>query len=115
MKAGTKDSGINCILMSSEVKEIDVLSGYEQEGLIELNLSTGQAFSYFRQLYNDWDVIIEKSVQQEIHEERDGNTNVATIRSANWQHSVMITSNSISFFIEIYGKIYINKCIGRDY
>jgi hypothetical protein len=81
MKAGTKDGGINCILMSSEVKEIDVLSGDEQEGLIELNLSTEQAFSYLRKLYSDWDVFIEKSVQQEIQEERDGNE---IIFRSNW-------------------------------
>jgi SAM-dependent methyltransferase len=81
MKAGTKDGGINCVLMSSEVKEINVLSGDEQEGLIELNLSTEQVFSYLRELYSNWDVFIEKCVQQEIQEERDGN---AIIFRSNW-------------------------------
>jgi hypothetical protein len=81
MKAGTTESGINCILLSTEVKEIDVLSGEEQEGLIELNLSTEKAFTYLRKVYTDWDVSIEKSVQQEIQEEKESR---AIIFRSNW-------------------------------
>ncbi|GGD62045.1 class I SAM-dependent methyltransferase [Paenibacillus nasutitermitis] len=81
MKAGTTDKGINCILMSTEVKEIDVLSGEEQVGLIELNLSTEKAFAYLRDVYTGWQVLIEKSVQQEIQEEKDGR---AIIFRSNW-------------------------------
>lgn len=72
MKAGTTVGGINCILMSTEVKEIDVLTGEEQEGLIELNLSTEKAFTYLREVYADWNISIEKNVQQEIKEEKNG-------------------------------------------
>ncbi|MDU0204820.1 class I SAM-dependent methyltransferase [Paenibacillus sp. PFR10] len=72
MKAGTTVGGINCILMSTEVKEIDVLTGEEQVGLIELNLSTEKAFTYLREVYTDWNISIEKSVQQEIKEEKNG-------------------------------------------
>jgi ubiquinone/menaquinone biosynthesis C-methylase UbiE len=81
MKAGTTNSGINCILMSTEVKEIDVLSRAEQEGLIELNLTTEKAFFYLREAYSAWDVSMEKCVQQEIQEEKDGR---AIIFRSNW-------------------------------
>lgn len=81
MKAGTTVGGINCILMSTEVKEIDVITGEEQEGLIELNLSTKKAFSYLRAVYADWNISIEKSVQQEIEEEKNGR---AIIFRSNW-------------------------------
>lgn len=81
MKVGTTVGGTNCILMSTEVKEIDVLTGEEQVGLIELNLSTEKAFTYLREVYTDWNISIEKSVQQEIKEEKNGK---AIIFRSNW-------------------------------
>ncbi|MBA2937308.1 class I SAM-dependent methyltransferase [Paenibacillus sp. CGMCC 1.16610] len=81
MKAGTTVGGINCILMSTEVKEIDLLTGEEREGLIELNLSTEKVFAYLREVYVDWNITIEKSVQQEIKEEIDGRE---IIFKSNW-------------------------------
>ncbi|BFT72511.1 class I SAM-dependent methyltransferase [Paenibacillus sp. P36] len=72
MKAGTTVGGINCILMSTEVKEIDLLTGEEREGMIELNLSTEKVFAYLREVYDDWNITIEKSVPQEIKEQIDG-------------------------------------------
>jgi SAM-dependent methyltransferase len=81
MKAGTIDCGINCILMSTDVREIDVLTGEEQEGLIELNLTTDKAFAYLEKVYTDWNISMRKSVQQEIKEEKDGRN---IIFRSNW-------------------------------
>lgn len=46
MQEGTKENGIHCILLSTEVKEIEANTGEEREGLIELNLSTERTFRY---------------------------------------------------------------------
>lgn len=72
MQAGTMDRGIHCILMSTEVKEIDLETGVEEEGLIELNLSADQAFSIFYELYPEWEILMNRQIQQDIQEVKDG-------------------------------------------
>lgn len=72
MQAGTVDGGIHCILMSTEVKEIDLENGLEEEGLIELNLSADQAFSIFGDLYSDWEILTKRQMQQDIQEVKEG-------------------------------------------
>lgn len=72
MQAGTVDQGIHCIMMSTEVKEIDRETGFEEKGLIELNLSTDRAFSILDELYSEWEVLTRRQVQQDIQEVKDG-------------------------------------------
>ncbi|MFG1731269.1 class I SAM-dependent methyltransferase [Paenibacillus sp. 843] len=72
MQAGTVEQGIHCILMSTEVKEIDQETGLEEEGLIELNLSADRAFSILDELYSEWEILTRRQVQQNIQEVKDG-------------------------------------------
>ncbi|WP_339218461.1 class I SAM-dependent methyltransferase [Paenibacillus sp. FSL W7-1332] len=72
MKAGTVHQGIHCIMMSTEVKEIDQETGLEEEGLIELNLSADRAFSMLDDLYSEWEILTRRQVQQDIQEVKDG-------------------------------------------
>lgn len=72
MQAGTKNNGIHCILMSTDVKEIEILSGIEHKGLIELNLRTEHAIALLRATYHDWNIMKEHQVQQEVIENING-------------------------------------------
>jgi cyclopropane fatty-acyl-phospholipid synthase-like methyltransferase len=72
MQEGTAPLGIHCIMINTNVKEIDVETGKEQEGLIELNLPTERAFSILHRLYADWEILCERQVHQEIPEVHDG-------------------------------------------
>lgn len=72
MQDGTKNNGIHCILMSTDVKETEISSGLERKGLIELNFTTEHAFSLLRDAYHDWNIIKEYQVQQEVIENVNG-------------------------------------------
>ena len=63
MQAGTVRQGIHCIMMSTEVKEIDQETGLEEEGLIELNLSADRAFSILDELYSEWEIFTRRQVR----------------------------------------------------
>ncbi|MNP50982.1 hypothetical protein D3C76_1452730 [compost metagenome] len=71
MQEGTKTNGINCIMMSTEVQEIEMDSGSVHKGLIELNLSTEHAFSLLKTAYSEWEILKEHQVQHEIVEKID--------------------------------------------
>ncbi|MFC5404328.1 class I SAM-dependent methyltransferase, partial [Cohnella soli] len=66
------EQGINTILMSTEIEEIDIETGKISEGLIELNLKTEKAFSYLQELYKDWEILIERNLPQAINEVKYG-------------------------------------------
>lgn len=70
MQDGTTHNGINCILMSAE--EQDTITEEQNEGLIELNLETDIAFKLLRELYHDWEIMIERHMPQEIDEIKNG-------------------------------------------
>ncbi|AIQ13732.1 class I SAM-dependent methyltransferase [Paenibacillus durus] len=67
---GTRNEGIHCILMSTEVMEYQIETGEETEGEIELNLKTEEAVSTLRELYTDWEILIQRAVPQTIHEKK---------------------------------------------
>ncbi|WP_028595955.1 class I SAM-dependent methyltransferase [Paenibacillus assamensis] len=60
MIRGTKSGGVNCILMSTEITEVDQITRETVAGVIELNLRTEEAFRILQELYEDWDVQLEK-------------------------------------------------------
>ena len=45
MKRGTKNGGINCLIINSNIQEIDSITNEELEALIEINLSTEEMIS----------------------------------------------------------------------
>ncbi|SEG43113.1 class I SAM-dependent methyltransferase [Paenibacillus sp. UNC499MF] len=55
LAAGTRDGGINFLLMNTNIREVDAETGGERETLIELILSKEQALEKFRQAYSGWE------------------------------------------------------------
>lgn len=57
MVRGTKDRGINCIIMNTNIKEIDISTSTELEPLIELNMTTDRSKELLSRAYEGWEVI----------------------------------------------------------
>ncbi|REE66635.1 methyltransferase family protein [Paenibacillus taihuensis] len=72
MIAGTKENGIHCLLLSTEVSEQDHLTGETWPGRIELNLATEEAIQLLSELYQEWDVLITRHVPQSVGELKNG-------------------------------------------
>ncbi|BCA36871.1 class I SAM-dependent methyltransferase [Bacillus thuringiensis] len=63
MKKGTKNGGINCLIINSNIQEIDLKTNEELEALIEINLSTEELIRLLKNIYKGW-----KEVKVEIKE-----------------------------------------------
>ncbi|RKP57960.1 class I SAM-dependent methyltransferase [Cohnella endophytica] len=72
MIEGTKENGINTILMSTEIEELDIETGEINEGLIELNLKTEETFALLQELYEDWEILFKRYLPQTIDEMKYG-------------------------------------------
>jgi len=72
MIEGTKADGINCILMSTEVREYHFDLNKEVDGIIELNLKTQEAIALLRDSYKGWDILIERHIPQTVVETKYG-------------------------------------------
>lgn len=57
MAEGTKMNGINCIIINTEVEEIDIEANAKLEALMEINLSTEEMLIKIKDIYLDWEVI----------------------------------------------------------
>lgn len=53
MKKGTKTGGINCLIINSNIQEIDLLTQEELDALIEINLPTEDMLHLLKSIYND--------------------------------------------------------------
>ncbi|PFT74051.1 class I SAM-dependent methyltransferase, partial [Bacillus cereus] len=63
MKKGTKNSGINCLIINSNIQEIDLKTNEELEALIEINLPTEEMIRLLKSIYKGW-----KEIKVEIKE-----------------------------------------------
>ncbi|MCR8845873.1 class I SAM-dependent methyltransferase [Paenibacillus sp. SC116] len=72
MIEGTRAGGMNCILLSTEIMEVDQATGASLAGVIELNLRTDEAFGILQELYEDWDIQLESHLSQSIQEHKEG-------------------------------------------
>ncbi|MGN7165761.1 class I SAM-dependent methyltransferase [Paenibacillus cellulositrophicus] len=72
MKRGTRTGGIHCITMSTDVEEVDRMTGEVRKGLIETTLAQQDAMALLQQHYRDWNILIERAVPQSIEEVKDG-------------------------------------------
>ncbi|NIK68406.1 MULTISPECIES: class I SAM-dependent methyltransferase [unclassified Paenibacillus] len=72
MIEGTRPRGIHAILMSTQTEELDYNTGVVSEGLIELNLSTDDAFFLLRECYNGWEIVLERVIPQAVQEVKYG-------------------------------------------
>ncbi|WP_310225210.1 class I SAM-dependent methyltransferase [Paenibacillus qinlingensis] len=58
MTMGTKDKGIHCLILNSQLQEMDKLTGEELTPLIELNLTTEHLQTIIDNQYEGWEVLL---------------------------------------------------------
>ncbi|MBS4209435.1 class I SAM-dependent methyltransferase [Bacillus sp. FJAT-50079] len=54
MAKGTKENGINCIIVNSEVEEINIETNEKLDALIELNIPTNEMIKKLQEAYLGW-------------------------------------------------------------
>ncbi|WP_100406982.1 class I SAM-dependent methyltransferase [Bacillus solitudinis] len=59
MAEGTKDNGVNCIIVNSEVEEIDYETSKVLEPLMEVNLPTEEMLNKLKKIYEGWETLKE--------------------------------------------------------
>ncbi|PFW91271.1 SAM-dependent methyltransferase [Bacillus pseudomycoides] len=57
MADGTKYNGINCIIVNSEVEEINMNTNEKLNALMEINIPTEEMMNKLRKIYNGWEVL----------------------------------------------------------
>lgn len=57
MLEGTKIGGINCIIVNSEVEEIEMETNNTLDALIEINISTKGMINKVTRIYAGWKII----------------------------------------------------------
>ncbi len=57
MKKGTKTGGINCLIINSNIQEIDLHTNEELDALIEINLPTEHMIYLLKSIYKEWQEI----------------------------------------------------------
>ncbi|XLP24458.1 class I SAM-dependent methyltransferase [Bacillus toyonensis] len=63
MKKGTKNGGINCLIINSNIQEVDLKTNEELDALIEINLPTEEMIHLLKSIYTGW-----KEIKLEIKE-----------------------------------------------
>ncbi|MED1903058.1 class I SAM-dependent methyltransferase [Bacillus thuringiensis] len=87
MKKGTKNGGINCLIINSNIQEIDLKTNEELEALIEINLPTEEMIHLLKSIYKGW-----KEVKVEIKE-------LAYNIVRNERH-IQLKTNAITFAVQ---------------
>ena len=64
IQEGTRKNGIVCLVINSEVAEIDADTQEELEPQFEVNLSTATILSYLEEIYSSWTMIKQSVVDQ---------------------------------------------------
>lgn len=57
MAEGTRRNGINCIIVNSEVEEVNIETNEKLDALIEVNLSTEEIMRKLNGVYIEWEII----------------------------------------------------------
>ncbi|ADU29513.1 class I SAM-dependent methyltransferase [Evansella cellulosilytica] len=57
MALGTKSDGLNCIIVNSEVEEIDINTGENLDVMMEVNMKTSDMINKLRQSYDGWELV----------------------------------------------------------
>ncbi|HGH7181757.1 class I SAM-dependent methyltransferase [Bacillus cereus] len=87
MKKGTKTGGINCLIINSNIQEIDLKTNEELDALIEINLSTEEMINTLKSIYKEW-----KEIKVEIKE-------LAYDIVRNERH-IQLKTNAITFVVQ---------------
>lgn len=72
MAAGTKDKGINCIIVNSEVEELDLENNQKLDALFEINISTAKMLKKLKENYFGWEKLFVCVKPLEYHITRNG-------------------------------------------
>ncbi|AJD89640.1 hypothetical protein JMA_03230 [Jeotgalibacillus malaysiensis] len=59
MVNGTKQDGINCLIVNSDMTETDLATGKELDALMEVNLSTPAMMDKLERAFTEWEVLRE--------------------------------------------------------
>ncbi|OAB42469.1 class I SAM-dependent methyltransferase [Paenibacillus glacialis] len=70
MKQGTRMGGIHCIILNTEIQEVERDTGRELDTLIELNLPKDKAVTIFERVYHGWNVLEQQNVIRSVDEEK---------------------------------------------
>ncbi|HFU6608577.1 class I SAM-dependent methyltransferase [Bacillus cereus group sp. TH43LC] len=87
MKEGTKSGGMNCLIINSNIQEIDLHTNEELDALIEINLPTEDMIYLLKNIYEDW-----KEMKVEIKE-------LAYDIIRNERH-ILLKTNAITFVVQ---------------
>ncbi|PES09097.1 class I SAM-dependent methyltransferase [Bacillus cereus] len=87
MKQGTKNGGINCLIINSNIQKIVLKTNEELEALIEINLPTDEMIHLLKSIYKGW-----KEVKVEIKE-------LAYNMVRNERH-IQLKTNAITFVVQ---------------
>lgn len=86
MADGTQNNGINCIIVNSEVIEIDVETNEKLDALMEVNLSTEDMMKKISSFYTGWEVLKSEVKPLEYNITRNGK-------------SVLLKTNAITYVV----------------
>lgn len=83
IEKSVKSKGIVCLIINTDLREIDVKSGQEQEALFEVNMPTNEMMKLLTDTFEEWYIIKKTTVHQEWITSRNGkdiklDTNVIT-------------------------------------
>lgn len=87
MENGTKMNGINCIIVNSEVEEVEIETGETMDAMMEINLSTEEMLHILNENYNEWSKITVLTKPLSYHINRG-------------EKSVLLTTNAITFVVQ---------------
>lgn len=72
MANGTKDEGIVCIILNSNVRERELLTGQSLKAMIEVNMTTEQCMELLHSTYVGWEILKSHVKTLEFQIDRDG-------------------------------------------
>lgn len=83
IKNGLRENGVACLVINSNVQEMNLNTGENVDAQFEVNLSTEKLQEYLMKVFNGWDVLKTSVVEQEYDVPRDDftsrlHTNVVT-------------------------------------
>lgn len=86
MALGTKEQGINCIIVNSEVEEIDLVVGDNLDVMMEVNMETEEMMKKLNSIYAGWEVLTKLVKPLEYNINRD-------------ERQVLLKTNAITYIV----------------
>ncbi|MEI2316433.1 class I SAM-dependent methyltransferase [Bacillus paramobilis] len=87
MKKGTKTGGINCLIINSNIQEIDLHTNGKLDALIEINLPTEDMIYLLKSIYKEWQEIKIKIKELAYHIVRN-------------ERDIQLKTNAITFVVQ---------------